>query len=71
MKTFAVRLFKKQYQPLSVAGHVSLQHGDFVLVRTDRGEEVAQAEYVNEKVAKLWKEKHVEAIPLIKVLNKN
>ncbi len=70
MKTFAVRLFKKQYQPLSVAGHVTLKHGDYVLVRTERGEEVAQAEYVNEKIAQIWKDKQVETLPLVRVLNK-
>lgn len=70
MKKFAVRLFKKQYQPLDVPATVTLKHGDFVLVRTEKGEEVAQVEYVPPAIAQAWENKAPQALPLIRVMSK-
>ncbi len=70
MKKYAVRLFKNQYQPLDVPETVNIKHGDFVLVRTEKGEEVTQAYYVNSAIAKAWENKQVEHLPLIRVMSK-
>jgi len=70
MKKFAVRLFKNQYQPLDVPNTVTLHHGDFVLVRTEKGEEVAQVEFVCSAIAKAWENKAPQALPLIRVMSK-
>lgn len=70
MKKYAVRLFKSQYQPLNVPDTVSIKHGDYVLVRTEKGEEVTQAIYICPSIAKAWENKEPEAIPLIRVMSK-
>ena len=70
MKKFAVRLFKNQFQPIDVPDTVNLKHGDYVLVRTEKGEEVAQVQYVCDKVAKAWENKEPQALPLIRVMSK-
>lgn len=70
MKKFAVRLFKNQYQPLDVPSTVNIKHGDFVLVRTEKGEEVAQAQFICPAIAKAWENKAPQALPLIRVMSK-
>ncbi|MCR4880594.1 MAG: stage 0 sporulation protein [bacterium] len=70
MRRYAVRLFKSQYQPLDIPATVSVKHGDFVLVRTEKGEEVTQAYYVNSAIAKAWENKEPEALPLVRVMSK-
>ena len=70
MKKYAVRLFKNQYQPLDVPDTATLKHGDFVLVRTEKGEEVTQAHYVNSAIAKAWENREVEHLPLVRVMSK-
>lgn len=69
MKKFAVRLFKNQFQPLDIPNTVHITHGDYVLVRTEKGEEVAQAEYVCDAIAKVWENKAPQALPLIRVMS--
>ena len=49
---------------------VTLHHGDFVLVRTEKGEEVAQVEFVCSAIAKAWENKAPQALPLIRVMSK-
>jgi len=70
MNKYAVRLFKNQYQPLDVPETVTIKHGDYVLVRTEKGEEVAQAHYVCSGIAKAWENKEVEHLPLVRVMSK-
>jgi len=70
MKKFAVRLLKNQFQPIDVPETVNLKHGDYVLVRTEKGEEVAQAHYICDKIAKAWENKEPQALPLIRVMSK-
>ena len=70
MKKYAVRLFKNQYQPLDIPPTAKVNHGDFVLVRTEKGEEVTQAVYINSAIAKAWENKEPESLPLIRVMSK-
>ena len=39
---FAIRIIKNQFHPLKVAQDANIKHGQYVLVRTDKGEEVFQ-----------------------------
>ena len=68
MKKFAVRLFKNQYQPLDIPATIHVKHGDYVLVRTEKGEEVAQAQFIPPAIAKAWENKAPQALPLIRVM---
>lgn len=69
MIKFAVNLIKNSFHPLQIPETVNVEHGQMVLVRTEKGEEVAKVFVVNEKIAKAWEKNMPEAIPLVRVLN--
>ena len=69
-KQFGVRLIKNRYTPLKVPPSIDLQHGDMVLVLTEKGEETARAILMNSCVCKKWEGKAPEAIPVLRVLSK-
>ena len=69
MIKYAVNLIKNTFHPLQVAESAHVEHGQLVLVRTEKGEEVAKVFIVNPLIAKAWQSKMPEALPLIRVLN--
>jgi cell fate regulator YaaT (PSP1 superfamily) len=69
MQQYAVRLIKNQYNPLSVPESAKVKHGDYVLIRTEKGEEVAKAFLVHEEIAKKWKGKAPEPLSVIRVMS--
>lgn len=69
MIKFAVNLIKNSFHPLQIPETVTVEHGQMVLVRTEKGEEVAKVFVVNEQIAKAWEKNMPEAIPLVRVLN--
>ena len=68
MIKYAVHLIKNTFHPLQIADTVQVEHGQLVLVRTEKGEEVAKVFVVNPSIAKAWEEKKPEPLPLIRVL---
>jgi len=68
MPKFAVRLLKNKYHPLEIPEGVEIEHGQLVLVRTEKGEEVSRAFIVNSQVAAKWEGKEPEPVPLIRGL---
>ena len=68
MIKYAVHLIKNTFHPLQIADTVQVEHGQLVLVRTEKGEEVAKVFVVNPLIAKAWEEKKPEPLPLIRVL---
>ena len=44
---FAVRTIKNQFHPLKVADDANIKQGEYVIVKTDKGEEVFRVEIVN------------------------
>lgn len=70
MIKYAVRMLKNKFCPLKVPDYLELEHGQYVLVRTDKGEEVAKVIKVSSCVAKKWEGKEVETLPLIRALSK-
>lgn len=69
MIKFAVKLLKNTFHPLTIPDTIDVTHNQLVLIRTEKGEEVAKAELVNSAVAKKWEGKAPEALPLIRVLS--
>lgn len=67
---FAVRYLKNTYYPLDVPPTVTLEAGQMVIVRTEKGEEALKVFLVNSEVEKLWeKSKNKPApLPLIRTL---
>ena len=47
---FAVRIIKNQFHPLKVADNANIKHGQYVLVKTEKGEEVFQVFLVNSEI---------------------
>ena len=70
MIKYAVNLIKNTFHPLQVADSAHVEHGQLVLVRTEKGEEVAKVFVVNHKIAKAWEKKMPEAVPLIRVMGR-
>ena len=70
MIKYAVNLIKNTFHPLLVAESAHVQHGQLVLVRTEKGEEVAKVFVVNPMIAKAWEKKMPEPVPLIRVMGK-
>ena len=50
---FAIRVIKNTFHPLKVASNANIKHGQHVLVRTDKGEEVFKVFLVNAQIQKL------------------
>ncbi len=68
---FAVRIIKNTFHPLNVPDGANLHHGQKVLVRTDKGEEVFSVFIVNSQVLKEWQKFKPEPLPLIRTINEN
>lgn len=64
---FGVRLQKNQVFPLIIATTSSVEHGQTIIVRTEKGEEVGKAIQLNTQIIEQWKKDLPEPIPLIKV----
>ncbi len=68
---FAVNYIKNTFYPLNVPDNITLEDGQMVLVRTDKGEEALKAIRVNSRISAIWgKNKNKpEALNVIRVLN--
>ena len=64
----AVRLLKNRINPLSIPEGMTVNHGDMVLVKTDKGEEVATAFYVHSKIASIIEKSKTPSVPLVRVM---
>lgn len=71
MIKYAVRMLKNKFFALKVPDYLELEHGQYVLIRTDKGEEVTKVIKVSSCVAQKWEGKEVETLPLIRALNKD
>lgn len=69
MYKFAVRYIKNTFYPLNVPDTISLEDGQMVLVKTEKGEEALRAFLVNSEVAKLWENAKPEPFTVIRVLS--
>ena len=68
---FAVRIIKNTFHPLKVPDGANLHHGQKVLVRTEKGEEVFSVFIVNSQIMQQWQKFKPEALPLIRTINEN
>jgi cell fate regulator YaaT (PSP1 superfamily) len=64
-------MLKNKFYPLKVPDYMTLEHGQYVLVRTEKGEEVAKVILVSSCVAQKWEGKDVEFLPLVRTLSKD
>ena len=61
---YAVKYIKNTFYPLNVPENTTLETGQLVLVRTEKGEEALKVELVNKKISDLWENSKVKPEPL-------
>jgi len=54
MIKYAVYYLKNSFNPLNVPEHITLEHGQMILARTDKGEEAMKVVLVNDQIAQKW-----------------
>ena len=67
---YAVKYIKNTFYPLSVPEKLSLEEGQLVLVRTEKGEEALKVELVNKQISDLWEKSKIKpaTLQVIRVL---
>lgn len=66
---YAVRLIKNTFHPLQVPESLTIEHGQMILVRTEKGEEALKAFVVNSEISAQWEKFKPEALPVIRILS--
>ena len=66
---FAIRVIKNQFHPLKVSPNANIKHGQYVLVRTDKGEEVFKVFLVNCQIQKTWEKFQPEPYSVVRIMN--
>ncbi len=65
---FAVRIIKNQFRPLKVSNDANIKEGSYVLVKTDKGDEVFRVFIVNSQIRRQWEKHKPEALSLVRIL---
>ncbi len=65
---FAVRTIKNQFHPLKVDDSANIKQGDYIIVKTDKGEEVFRVFIVNEQIQRLWEKHQPEALSVVRLM---
>ena len=65
---FAVRTIKNTFHPLKVVQNANIKHGLYILVKTDKGEEVFQAFLVNSEVQRTWEKYQPEPLSVVRIM---
>ena len=65
---FAIRVIKNQFHPLKVAQNANIKHGQYVLVKTEKGEEVFQVFLVNSEIQRLWEKHKPEPLSVVRIM---
>lgn len=66
---YAVRLIKNTFHPLQVPDSLTIEHGQMILVRTEKGEEALKAIAVNSEISAQWEKFKPEHLPVIRTLS--
>lgn len=65
---YAVRLIKNTFHPLRVSESLTIEHGQMVLVATEKGEEALKVFAVNSEILQQWEKFQPEKLSVIRVL---
>lgn len=68
---YAVRYLKNTFYPLKVSDNVTLQDGQMVVVRTEKGEEALKVFLVNSQIEQIWEKSKYkpEPLPFLRVMS--
>ena len=62
MIKYAVKMLKNKFYPLVYPEGTELENGQYILVRTEKGEEAVKVFLVNSEVAKHWEKYKPEPV---------
>ena len=65
---FAVRIIKNVFHPLKVPDNANLSQGQYVIAKTDKGEEVFKVFIVNSEIQKLWEKHQPEPLSVVRIM---
>lgn len=65
---YAVRLIKNTFHPLQVPESLTIEHGQMVLVNTEKGEEALKVFVVNSEISQQWEKRKPEALTVVRIL---
>ncbi len=60
---YAVYYLKNCFNPVNVPDNIKLEHGQMILVRTEKGEEALKVTLVNDEISKLWENSQNKPAP--------
>lgn len=66
---YAVRLIKNTFHPVQVPDFLTVEDGQMVLVRTEKGEEAHKIFLVNSEISAQWEKSKPESLPFIRTLS--
>lgn len=66
---YAVRLIKNTFHPIRVPDSLTVEHGQMILVATEKGEEALKAFVVNSEIAAQWDKFKPETLTVIRTLS--
>lgn len=70
MIKYAVKMLKNKFYPLTYPEGTKLEDGQYILVKTEKGEEAVKVFLVNSEIAKHWEKYKPEPIPLVRIMSK-
>ena len=56
MTLYAVKMLKNRFYPLEIPNEIELNNGDFILVKTEKGEEAFPAYKICKNIQEKWQE---------------
>lgn len=66
---YAVRLIKNTFHPVEVPDFLTVEHGQMVLVRTEKGEEALKIFAVSPEILAQWEKFKPEVLPFVRTLS--
>ncbi len=68
---YATKYIKNTFYPLKVPETMTLEEGQLVLVRTEKGEEAVKVEIVNQEISQTWEQSKTkpEPLPVLRTLS--
>ena len=63
-KNYAVRYLKNTYYPVIIPDNITVEDGQVILVRTEKGEEALKVFTVNSQIAEIWNRSNIKPDPL-------
>ena len=71
-KKYAVRYLKNTYYPVIIPDNITVEDGQMILVRTEKGEEALKVFTVNSQIAEIWNHSSLkpDPLPFVRVMSK-